>query len=245
MLRCRPPPALNKRNYHGSSVLMRTLNLRQLILLLSISAAVLVLANTFYTSYKTQRALLVEQTLEANHAYALKTADNVNNFLLAAQQQLAFAATDVLLAAGDPRQLQHIVERLKQQTNSFNSVLVVDTEGVALAITQPAERFLGQKLQNAGVAEALVVKKPLISQPYISVTEHLVVFLTHPIFDQQGAYLGFVGGLFTSMQTVFYPVCWVSIIMPTILTYMWSIAMGGLFIIKTVLKLAMLSITML
>ena len=124
---------------------MRTLNLRQLILLLSISAAVLVLANTFYTSYKTQRALLVEQTLEANHAYALKTADNVNNFLLAAQQQLAFAATDVLLAAGDPRQLQHIVERLKQQTDSFNSVLVVDAEGVALAITQPAERFLGHK----------------------------------------------------------------------------------------------------
>lgn len=173
---------------------MRTLNLRQLILLLSISAAVLVLANTFYTSYKTQRALLVEQTLEANHAYALKTAGNVNNFLLAAQQQLAFAATDVLLAAGDPRQLQHIVERLKQQTDSFNSVLVVDAEGVALAITQPAERFLGHKLQNAGAAEALVVKKPLISQPYISVTEHLVVFLTHPVFDQQGAYLGFVGG---------------------------------------------------
>lgn len=173
---------------------MRTLNLRQLILLLSISAAVLVLANTFYTSHKTQRALLIEQTLEANHGYALKTADNVNNFLLAAQQQLAFAAKDVLLAQGEPQQLQHIVERLKQQTNSFNSVLVLDAEGIALAITQPAQQFLGKKLQNAGAVEALLVKKPLISKPYISVTDHLVVFLTHPVFDGQGTYLGFVGG---------------------------------------------------
>ncbi len=59
---------------------MRTLNLRQLILLLSMSTALLILANTFYTSHQTQRALLIEQTLEANNAYASKLAGNIEDF---------------------------------------------------------------------------------------------------------------------------------------------------------------------
>lgn len=159
---------------------MQKLNLRQLILLLTVSTAMLILANTFYTSYKTQRALLIEQTLEASQAYASKMADSVNNFLLAAQQQLAFAAQDVVLAENDPKQLARIVERLKQQTNSFSSVLVLDAQGTALAITSPAQHFLGKKLLNYGAVQALKERKPLISKPYISVTDRLVVFLTPP-----------------------------------------------------------------
>lgn len=184
---------------------MQTLNLRQLILLLTVSTALLILANTFYTSHKMQRALLIGQTLEASQAYASKTADSVNNFLLAAQQQLAFAAQDVLLMQQDPEQLKRIVERLKHQTRSFNSVVVLDADGVALAITSPASQFFGKKLQNQGAMQALVERKPLISQPYISVTNHLTVFLTHPVFDAQGVYLGFVGGsIYLDEESILY-----------------------------------------
>ncbi|WP_205343091.1 sensor domain-containing diguanylate cyclase [Denitrificimonas caeni] len=184
---------------------MRTLNLQQLILLLSVSTAVLVLANTFYTSHKTQRALLIEQTLEANHAYAAKIAGSVDDFLIAAQQQLAFAAEDVLLAQGNPQQLQHIVERLKQQTNSFSSVLILAADSTALAITRPAQHFLGKKLHNPGAAQALKEQTPLISKPYISVTDRLVVLLSHPVFDAQGAYLGFVGGsIYLEEESILY-----------------------------------------
>lgn len=173
---------------------MHRLNLRQLILLLSVSTALLVLANTFYTSYKTQRALLIEQTLKANQAYASKTADITNSFLLSAQQQLAYAAQDVLKANQDPQQLQDIVQRIKQQTNSFNTVLVLDAQGVALAITEPAQQFLGKTLQKQGAVQALQERRPLLSKPYISVTGGLVVFITHPVFNEQGGYQGFVGG---------------------------------------------------
>lgn len=184
---------------------MRKLNLRQLILLLTVSTALLILANTFYTSYKTQRALLIEQTLEANHAYASKMADSVNGFLLAAQQQLAFAAQDILLAENDPKQLEHIVERLKQQTNSFNSVVILDADATALAITSPAQNFLGKKLKNQGAAQALKEQKPLISKPYTSVTDRFVVFLSHPVFDAQGIYLGFVGGsIYLEEESILY-----------------------------------------
>lgn len=173
---------------------MGALNLRQLILLLSVSTALLILANTFYTSYNTQRTLLIEQTLEVNHAYAAKTADSVNNFLLSAQQQLLIAAQDVVQAESDPKKLAHIVKRLKEQTNSFSSVMMLDAQGTALAISHPVQHLLGKKLQNYGAAQALKERRPLISQPYISVTDHLVVLVTHPVFDAQGHYLGFIGG---------------------------------------------------
>lgn len=184
---------------------MYKLNLRQLILLLSVSSALLVLANTFYTSYKTQRTLLIEQTLKANQAYASKIADDANNFLLAAQQQLAYAAHDVLKANKNPQQLQDIVERLKHQTDSFNTVLVLDEQGIALAITEPGKQFLGQKLQKEGARQALQERKPLLSKPYISVTGGLVVFITHPVFDGQGVYHGFVGAaIYLQKESLLY-----------------------------------------
>lgn len=173
---------------------MHRLNLRQLILLLSVSTALLVLVNTFYTSHKTQQALLIEQTLEANQAYASKMADSIENFLAAAQQQLGFAAQDVLLAENDTKQLARITERLKKQTNSFNSVVVVNAQGKVIAASPAEAGLLGKAAQAQGAVQALRERKPLISKPYISITQRLVVFISHPVVDAQGVYLGFVGG---------------------------------------------------
>lgn len=173
---------------------MWKLNLRQLILLLTLSTAVLVLANTFYTSYQTQRELLIAQTLETNQAYAAKLASSIEDFLSAAQQQLAFAAKDVVLAEQDPAKLEHIVTRLKQQTDSFNSVWVSNAEGTALAVTPKALDLLGNKIDSPGAKQALRERKPLISRPYVSVTGRLLIFISHPVFDAKDEYLGFIGG---------------------------------------------------
>ena len=173
---------------------MWKLNLRQLILLLTVSTAMLVLANTFYTSHQTQRELLIAQTLETNQAYAAKMASSIEDFLSAAQQQLAFAAKDVVLAEQDPAKLEHIVTRLKQQTDSFNSVSVINTQGTALAVTPKALDLLGNKIDSLGAKQALRERKPLISTPYVSVTGRLLIFISHPVFDAKDEYLGFIGG---------------------------------------------------
>lgn len=173
---------------------MRKLNLRQLILLLSVSTAVLILANTFYTSHKTQRDLLIAQTLEANQAYALKIADSIEDFLSAAQQQLAFAAQDVLLAGNNLEKLGHIANRLNEQTDSFNSVFIVDTSGVVIAASPEAVGLFGKVVMSEGAEQALRERTPLVSKPYISVTGRLLVFISQPIIDAQDNYLGFIGG---------------------------------------------------
>ena len=173
---------------------MRKLNLRQLILLLSVSTAVLILANTFYTSHKTQRDLLIAQTLEANQAYALKIADSIEDFLSAAQQQLAFAAQDVLLAGNNLEKLGHIANRLNEQTDSFNSVFIVDTSGVVIAASPEAVGLFGKVVMSEGTEQALRERIPLVSKPYVSVTGRLLVFISQPIIDAQDNYLGFIGG---------------------------------------------------
>lgn len=156
--------------------------------------ALLLLANTFYTSHSIQRALLIEQTLEANRAYAAKMADSVEGFLRSAQQQLLVAAQDILLVKQGQQQLAHIAQRLKQQTDSFNSVLIVDAEGILQATTLTDPGLLGKPVESLGAGQALVERRPLISRPYIASTGRFLVFITHPVFDAQGAYWGFVGG---------------------------------------------------
>lgn len=177
---------------------MRKLNLRQLILLLTVSTALLILANTFYTSYKTQRTLLIEQTLETNQAYAAKLASKIESFFVAVQQQLAFAAQDIVLSDHSPQALGHIVERLIKQSNNFNSVLIVDSKGTITAASETMRALMGEKLYSTGSLQALKERKPLISQPFASVVKthgnRSIVFISQPVFDAQGAYLGFVGG---------------------------------------------------
>ena len=184
---------------------MRKLNLRQLILLLSVSTAVLILANTFYTSHKTQRDLLIAQTLEANQAYASKMANSIEDFLSAAQQQLAFAAQDVLLAGNNLEKLGHIANRLNEQTDSFNSVFIVDTSGVVIAASPEAVGLFGKVVMSEGAEQALRERTPLVSKPYVSVTDRLLVFISQPIIDAQDNYLGFIGGsIYLHEESILY-----------------------------------------
>lgn len=186
---------------------MRKLNLLHLILLLTVSTAVLILGNTFYTSYQTQRALLIEQTLEANHAYASKLAANIEGFIVSAQQQLSFAAQDVVLTDRSTQPLNHIVERLIKQTDSFNSVVIADAAGTIIAASEMAKNLLNIKPRSEGSLQALKQRRPLVSKPFqaVGVDNRTLIFITHPIFDGQDNYLGFIGGsIYLQQKSVLY-----------------------------------------
>ncbi|KAG1247071.1 hypothetical protein G6F68_014362 [Rhizopus microsporus] len=66
----------------------------------------------------------------AHGVYATKLAETTQNFLLAAQQELAYAATRLGQDDLDPQRAQDEASRLQLQTNSFNSSLVVDADGL-------------------------------------------------------------------------------------------------------------------
>lgn len=170
------------------------LDLRRLILLLATFSALVTLANSFYASYSVQRGQLMDSALESNQAYARKLAESVDDFLQAAQQQLAYSATVLGPRFNNAPLLSTEVQRLLLQTNTFNSVSVVNAQGQVLAISPESVQVKGRFLDSKGPVEALHERRALISAPYISLTGNLLVMISHPITDMAGNYLGYVGG---------------------------------------------------
>ncbi len=72
--------------------LLPALNLRFLILLLALSAALSTLVGSFYSTYQVQKEQLTSYTLKSNLAYAQKLASATDNFLKSALQQLEYSA---------------------------------------------------------------------------------------------------------------------------------------------------------
>ncbi|MBJ7516058.1 MAG: diguanylate cyclase [Stenotrophomonas sp.] len=174
--------------------LSKRLNLGSLILALALLSTVVALANTLLASYRVQRDQLVSSTLEANRVYANKLAETTQNFVLSSQQQLAYAAMLLGRNGMDDRRAQDEASRLQLQTNSFNSVLIVNQTGLVMA-TSPQTLYLkGDTLRSEGNRIALERRQPMISDPYDSATGKLLVAMSHPVFDAQGAYRGYVSG---------------------------------------------------
>ncbi|NYT78331.1 GGDEF domain-containing protein [Alcaligenaceae bacterium] len=178
-----------KRAVLGSS----TLDLRRLILLLALISAFLMLANSLFASYRVQREVLIEKTLETNYVYATKVALTVDEFLHSAQQQLQYAAGTIANHYDDHSFLQAEAVRLKRQTDSFNSVAIVDDTGVVRA-TDPDLRIIGDQLGSAGALQSLGERKPLISPPFVSHTGKLLLTVSQPVFDANENYLGYISG---------------------------------------------------
>ncbi|HCN71412.1 MAG TPA: diguanylate cyclase [Pusillimonas sp.] len=169
------------------------LNLRILIVFLSILSVLIVATNMLVASFKTQRDILISGSLNYNYAYATKLASSVDHFLHSAQQQLHFSAQNLKAGLNTPAVLKHETQRLKQQTNSFNSVLIVDKNGVVLA-TDPNLGITGQTLSSASNQLALEKRRPMISPPFRGQTGRLLINISVPIFDSDNAYAGYISG---------------------------------------------------
>lgn len=173
--------------------LLPALNLRLLILLLALSAALSTLVGSFYSTYQVQKQQLTDFTLTSNLAYAQKLASTTDKFLESAAQQLAYSAKVIEHATDDLSLLNNEAIRLHQQTNSFNSV-VININGTIAATSPRFETIIGKAINSPGAIEALKEKRPLVSQPYMSAAGNLIVFISHPLFDSNGTYLGYIGG---------------------------------------------------
>lgn len=170
------------------------LDLRRLILTLAMVSVLLTLGNSFYATYEVQRALLIANTLESNRVYAAKLAETTDRFLASAQHQLAYSAEQLGAMMGDEQAMLQESRRLHRHTGNFNSVVVVDANAVVVATSPETLPLLGTRLGSDAVRQALEAKRPLTSDPFVSVTGNYLISLSHPIFNGQGDYLGFVSG---------------------------------------------------
>ncbi|MGA4637618.1 diguanylate cyclase [Pseudomonas solani] len=167
--------------------------LRHLILLLTLLACIATLANGLYAAYRVQKAALLETALENNRAYAAKMASSIGTQLQAAQQQLAYSATQLGQHFADPQTLAAEARRLDLQDAGFNAIAVVAADGTVLVSTPDAPQVDGSG-RSPGIDEALRARAPLISAPFNAVSGRLVVFISQPVLGATDQYLGLVGG---------------------------------------------------
>lgn len=170
-----------------------TLNLEKLILFLALFSSVIIIIMTFNLTYNIQKEDLIENSLENNYIYADKLARTTDDFIEDAQQQLKISALSLSENFNKKNYLEKESERLLNQTDTFNSVLIANSNKEALAVSPEILQIKGKKIDTPGVNESINLKIPYISHPYISIAGNLLVFVSHPIFDGD-KYLGFVAG---------------------------------------------------
>lgn len=172
----------------------RFISLKSLIVFLAFLVALITLINGFYASYKVQRSELIKNTLDTNHAYAQKLVSATDHFITAAHEQLAFSAHVIARDFTDTALLMDEADRLQLQTKSFNSVAVVNAEGIMLAGSASTLDIVGSRVSVGDDSKVIQALKPQVSRPYLSLAGNFIVLISQPILDASGNYLGYVGG---------------------------------------------------
>ncbi|MHA3050556.1 sensor domain-containing diguanylate cyclase [Acinetobacter sp. ANC 4639] len=170
------------------------LDLRKLILCLAAFSVFSLFIASLLVSYYVQKKELIQNALSVNLEYAAKIANGTNSHFSIMQHELAYSAALLGQNFNNTQLRQAEVERLKYQSNYFNSVLISDNTGRFLSYA-PVQLKLNTTVVNhtIGVTYSLQKKAAFISSPYYSIKNNLIIFISQPIFDQQHRYLGFIG----------------------------------------------------
>ena len=170
------------------------LNLRRLILVLAFSTTLITFLNSYYSSYQVQKQQLIDKTLNNHKAYAAKLVSATDNFLLTAQQQLAYVGKILEDDFNNQGLINAEADRLRLQTNSFNSTIIVNAQGDILGVSPMSLKLQNRKVDSFGTKAALSYRTPMISEPYISMAGNLLIFMSQPLFDKQSNFIGYIGG---------------------------------------------------
>ncbi|PIC77394.1 GGDEF domain-containing protein [Sporosarcina sp. P19] len=162
--------------------------------------AILAIALTFLTSttvaYQVHKQTLINSTLETNYAYVQKLTSTTDTYLREILNTLEVNAKVVLSLLDDPSsqtQLNALAERIRTETNTFDSVAVASTEGVILGASTPSLELVGEELTSIGAMQAIKEKRKIISHPYVGIEGEPIIFISVPLFEN-GEYKGFLGG---------------------------------------------------
>ncbi|GEK11040.1 GGDEF domain-containing protein [Pseudoalteromonas sp. McH1-7] len=168
------------------------LDLKKLILILASLCIFTSLLNALFSSYQVQKQVMVTDTLEANRAYATKLADVTDLFLQSVLMQLKASSNVIAQNLNNSAQIDNELKQMLVRTNSFDSVVLVSASGKIIGAQPSSLGITGTMLKNEVETSPLRKQTPYIVGPFISPAGNLMVSPTHPIFDNNGNYLGFI-----------------------------------------------------
>lgn len=173
------------------------LSLKYLILSIALLSIILTMASSFSSGYKVSRDTLIHTALETNEAYAQKLSSSTESYIKMTLQSLNVSAERLSAHMSNEDAVTHLIpeaNRIREQANTFNSVVIVNADGEILATSPQTLELVGNQLNSTGGKQALKERQAFISQPYTAITGRLIIFISQPIFHKDGTYLGLVGG---------------------------------------------------
>ena len=173
---------------------LNQLRLHHYILLVAFLSFVLAISSMLWSSYQINSQTLKENTLESNRVYAQKLAQTTEVYLNTTFKTLEYSAEELANFMDNEEKISQEAARLKNQMNTFNSIVIADADGKILATSPENLNLKNQMLNSVGGKEALTEKKPIISSPYVGLSGRLIIMISTPIFDENQNYLGLVGG---------------------------------------------------
>ena len=183
------------------------IDLRGLILFFVLVSVLATLCNSLYVAYQVQRQSLINTTLEANAAYAAKVASSIGEFLHSAHSRLNYSANTLGRHWNDPQVLREEAIRLQAQDSDFNSIAIVDADARVLQAYPDTLQIVRTNVSSEGIQQVLKERRPSVSAAYVSTAGNLVVFISQPVFNPSGEFLGVVGGsVYLLKQSAFHTV---------------------------------------
>lgn len=173
---------------------MFRVDLRRLILWISLLSVLVVLAGGLHASYLVQRDLLLRNAMDTNRIYASKLALTTNALLNDIHRYLTYSADELADMETHPERMAAETRRLEQQMGHFNSSFVASPQGKVLAVSPSYPQLQGHQLVSDAVKQALAVRQPTISEPFKASNGRWQILYTHPIFSRDYRYLGFIAG---------------------------------------------------
>jgi len=144
--------------------------------------------------YRAEQKLLFDTTLELNQSSSHKMAVTMNSLLRSMRSTLEYGAREASHHWEDDADVQERLDFLRQGGGMFNSILIADEDGVIRGVSPKSVGLAGMKLTSKAAQEAISLKAPYFSEPYIAATGRLIVLISEPIFDANGDYLGMLAG---------------------------------------------------
>ncbi|PAD31513.1 sensor domain-containing diguanylate cyclase [Paenibacillus sp. 7523-1] len=150
----------------------------------------------FISSYTTQKQSLIDNTLSLNYSSAAQMSQTLDSLFQSMQSSLKYAADYFpQMDYSDTEKLDSTLELIQRSSNYFNSVALVDDQGIVRSISPYSGLSAGVQVSSDAAKKAMELKAPYISEAYQTPrTKRRNVFVSEPIFDAAGQFKGTIGG---------------------------------------------------
>lgn len=159
-------------------------------------AVLMTLTIMFISSYTSQKQSLINSTLSLNYSSAVQMSQTLDSLFQSMQTSLKYSASYFPeIDYSDAKKLDSTLDLIRNSSNYFNSVSLVDASGIIRGSSPYLEKSLGQPITSDAAKKAFKSRSSYISEAYRGpYSERRIVFISEPIFSPSGKFNGLISG---------------------------------------------------